>query len=78
MSNKNENSSDFIVKLVIFLGAIAAIAVAAMLLIKKFKKNGACECDDGFCFDDEDFCDDYDCCCDCEDCAEAEEAPAEE
>ena len=71
MSNKNESSSDFIVKLVIFLGAVAAITVAVMLLLKKFGKNDElCEGDDGFCFDDEDFCDDYDCCCDCEDCAE--------
>lgn len=76
MSNKNESSSDFIVKLVIFLGALAAITVAVMILVKKFgKKDALCEGDDGFCFDDEDFCGDYDCCCDCEDCAgEAEDA----
>ena len=70
MSNKNDNSSDVIVKLVVFIGAIAAIAVAAMVFVKKFNKKTACECDDGFSFDDEDFCDDYDCCCDCDDCSD--------
>jgi len=70
MSNKNENSSDVIVKLIIFLGAVAAIAVAAMFLIKKFKGRCACDGDEDFCFDDEDFCDDYDCCCDCNDCTD--------
>lgn len=77
MSNKNESSSDVIVKLVIFLGAIAAIAVAVMVFLKFRKKKAVCDGDDAFCFDDEDFCDDYDCCCDCAECEEAKDSAEE-
>jgi len=60
-NKKNENSSDFIVKLVIFLGAIAAIFVAATLIYKKFNKHLNClNEEETFNFDDDDFLDDCD------------------
>ena len=75
-NRKNENSNDIIVKLIIVLGAIAAIFVAISVLYRKAnKKLAALGEDDAFNFDDEDFLDDCDYCgecCDC-DCDEAEE-----
>ncbi|MBQ7161518.1 MAG: hypothetical protein IJR90_07415 [Clostridia bacterium] len=75
MKEKRESSSDFIVKLIIFLGALAAIFVAATVLFKKFNKRVNCLNDeDAFSFDDEDFLDDCDFCDeeDCENCPTAE------
>ena len=69
--NRRESSSDFIVKLVIFLGAIAAIFVAATLIIKKCRKKLNClNEEDDFNFYDDDFLDDCDFCDEeeCENC----------
>lgn len=75
-NRKNENSNDIIVKLVIFLGAIAAIFVAVSMLYRKAnKKLASLNEDDAFSFDNEDFLDDCDYCgecCDCEDESEDE------
>ena len=74
--NKRESSSDFIVKLIIFLGALAAIFVAASVLYKKFCNRVNCLNDeDAFSFDDDDFLDDCDFCEeeDCENCPIAAE-----
>ena len=72
---KRESSGDIIVKLVIFLGALAAIFVAATVLYKKFAKKLNClNSEDEFNFDDEDFLDDCDFCEeeDCSNCPIAE------
>jgi len=83
-SNKKESSGDLIVKLVIFLGAIAAIFVAATMIYRKCAKKLNCLNDeDAFDFDDTDFIDECDLCDadDCSDCClakdEAVEADAE-
>ena len=77
---KKESNADFLVKLVIFLGAVSAIFVAVALLIKKYNKKLKIDSMDDLDFDDDDFC--YDCCDldDCDDCGlfdepEAAEAP---
>jgi len=73
-NRKNENSNDIIVKLIVVLGAIAAIFVAISLLYRKAnKKLAALGEDDAFNFDDEDFLDDCDYCGECCDCADESE-----
>ena len=77
-NRKNENSNDFIVKLIIVFGAIAAIFVALSVLYRKAnKKLAALGEDDAFSFDDEDFLDDCDY-CDCDDCCDCETEDSEE
>ena len=67
--NKRENSGDFLVKLIVVLGAIAAIFVAGMLIYRKCSSRLRCLCDeDAFDFDDSDFIDECDL-CDAEDCS---------
>ena len=78
---RKESSGDIIVKLVIFLGAIAAIFVAATVLYKKFNNRLNCLNDDeAFNFDDDDFLDDCDFCEeeDCGNCPAAGEAEKDE
>ena len=67
---KKEGFGDFIVKLVVFLGAVAAIFVAGMLLYRKCTRRLNCLNDeDAFDFDDSDFIDECDL-CDAEDCTD--------
>ena len=70
---KKESNADFLVKLIIFLGALSAIFVAVALLIKKYNKKLKIDSMDELDFDDDDFC--YDCCDfdDCDDCGLFEE-----
>ena len=56
---KKESSADFLVKLVIFLGAVSAIFVAVALLLKKYHKKIHIDDLSDLDFDDDDFC--YDC-----------------
>ena len=74
---RKESSSDFIVKLVVFLGAIAAIFVAISTFTRNFNKKLADINEDSFDFDDEDFIDDCDLCDaeSCEGCEFAEDEP---
>ena len=82
---KKESSADFLIKMVIFLGAVSAIFVAVALLVKKYHKKLKIDALDDLDFEDDDFC--YDCCDfdNCDDVMEFkasddadEEVPAEE
>ena len=86
MRNKKQSTGEVIVKIIIILGALAAIFVAATLICKKYCKKLNCMRDeDEFNFDDEDFLDECDFCeeTNCEGCPafkndEEEAEPAEE
>ncbi|MBR6513496.1 MAG: hypothetical protein IKT46_01550 [Clostridia bacterium] len=63
MENKN-NSTNTLIKIIVILGALAAIFVAAMLIYKKYNKKRVVKESDPFNFDDDFFFDDCDGCYD--------------
>lgn len=73
-----EKKNNTLVKVIVILGALAAIFLAVALIYKKYNKKRLAKNSDPFEFDDDFFFDDCEGCCDDDCLAEEESDEAEE